>query len=162
MDQLGWSGKAISADDLVAQVQAGKQLWTSNPMESNSGAVFMIGLTNKFAGNDLTTPLTMDQVNDTAVLDKLHQFYTTVNHNASSTGYVTNNCLTAPNCDLLVTYETLVIQHNQTSPNDLLSMAHLSDAFMYSDATPQFIKTGDPDEAAKEDIFNQFLAYMQT
>jgi len=162
MDQLGWSGKAISVDDLVSQVQAGKQLWTSNPMESNSGAVFMIGLANRYAGNDSTTPLTMDQVNNTGVLDKLHQFYTAVNHSASSTGYVTNNCLAAPNCDLLVTYETLVIQHNQANLNDLLTMAYLSDAFLYSDATPQFVQNGGPDDPAKQAIFNQFLVYMQT
>ncbi len=162
MDQLGWSGKAISVDDLVKQVQAGKQLWTSNPTQSNSGAVFMIGLANQFAGNDPSTPLTMDQVNNQKVLDQLHQFYTLVNHSASSTGYVTNNCLAAPNCDLMVTYETLVIQHNQANSSDPLTMAYLSDAFMYSDATPQFINNGFSDDQPKQNIFNQFLAYMQT
>ncbi len=160
--ELGWTENTISVSELLTAVQAGRQLWTSNPTQSNSGAVFMIGLANGFAGNDSTTPLSEEQVNNQDVLDQLQAFYTQINHSASSTGFVTNNCLVAPNCDLLVTYETLVIQYNQTHANDPLSVKYVSDAFLYSDATPQFIRNGFADDAVKQDVFNQFLAYMQT
>ncbi|MFZ1042846.1 MAG: VWA domain-containing protein [Anaerolineales bacterium] len=160
IDELGWTGKAISLDDVTAQVAAGKQLWTSNLTQSNSGAIFGIGLWNKYAGNDPTTPLTMDQVNDPTILAKVQKFYATVNHSASSTGYVTDNCRAAPNCDFLVTYETLAIQNNLNPKQTKLHIAYISDVFMYSDATPQFVKNGLADDAAKQAIFNSFLTYM--
>lgn len=162
IEKLNWTGKSISLDDVMAQVQAGRHLWTSNLTQSNSGAIFGIGIWNKYAGNDSNTPLTMDQVNDPAVLAKVRQFYASVNHAASSTGYVTNNCVVAPNCDFLITYETLAIQNNLNPNNTPLHVAYISDVFMYSDATPQFVRNGLPDDAAKQSIFNAFLAYMQT
>ena len=162
IEALGWTGKAISLDDVVAQVKQGRQLWTSNLTQSNSGAVTAIALWNKVAGNDPSTPLTLEQVNNPAVISQVHDFYSLVNHGAASTAYVTNNCLAAPNCDMLVTYETLAIQHNLADPKNLLHVAYLADAFLYSDATPQFIQNGLPDDAAKKQMFDAFLKYMQT
>ena len=162
IDQLGWTGKSISLDDVLAQINTGKKLWTSNLTQSNSGAIFGIGIWNKYAGNDPTSPLTLAQVNDPAILANVQKFYASVNHAASSTGYVTDNCQAAPNCDFLVTYETLAIQNNLNAQKTKLHIAYISDVFMYSDATPQFVKNGLADDAAKQAVFNRFLAYMKT
>src|SRR5262249_36278558 len=73
-----------------------------------------------------------------------------------------SNCEAAPNCDFMITYETLVIQNNLNPGNTPLHVAYISDVFMYSDATPQFVKNGLATDTEKQAIFNKFLAYMQT
>ncbi len=163
MDGLKWTGKAISVSDFVKAVENGTKAQTSNPMRSNSGAIAFIGIFNQFAGNDSTTPLSQEQVSDQALIEQVRKFYELVKHDSPSTGTMTNSCVADPDCEVMVTYESLVIEYNLAhSGEEPLAVAYLDDAFMYSDGTPRFVKQDLPGEEAKLTKFNEFLSYLQT
>jgi Ca-activated chloride channel family protein len=168
-DANGWSGKpAVPILDIFnASKNNGVRIWWSNPSQSNSGATGYLSLLTALAGNSEGVPLTLDQINASALQTKAQQYVRLIEHSSPSTKDVTDTCIANKNrCDGVFTYESLVIQKNleRGSGQEPLIVVYPKEIAL-NDSYLTFVPNSPLTDAAvqeKEKFFLSLQQYLQT
>jgi Ca-activated chloride channel family protein len=161
-DRLGWVGRDVTVNDLLAASESGQlRFMMSSATQSNSGASAYIGFLYAFAGRPEV--LTSDNLKDQGVRDKVKRILGAVNRTAGSSGWLKDLFLDQyGGYDAMVNYEALVIEANgvlTTSGREPLYAVYPVDGLAIADAPLGFVNKGD---ARKEEAFRNLQAFLLT
>ena len=169
-DANGWTGKqSVPILDIFnAAKNNGLKMWWSNPSQSNSGATGYLSLLTALAGNAEGVPLTLDQINNSKLQAQAQEYVRLIEHSSPSTKDVTDACIANKNnCDGVFTYESLVIQDDQTlvaNRAEPLVVVYPKEIAL-NDSYLTFVPNGSLTDAtiqAKEKFFLSLEQYLQT
>jgi Ca-activated chloride channel family protein len=166
MQKLGFVGRDdISIAEILKAIESGQtSAWLTNPTQSNSGATVFFGFLNYFAGNAPGVPLTMDQLNSTAVKTGITRFIRAMDQTPPSTGTLMKGCLANKSkCRTLFTYEALIIENNKTlvaQNQEPLYVVYPKESLAIADAPMGFLPHAGSANSAKEQNFRALQQYL--
>jgi Ca-activated chloride channel homolog len=158
--KLGWVGKPVKVDDILAAAESGNlRFMMTSATQSNSGASAYLGFLYAFAGNpnvlsdaDLAKP---------DVRGKIKRILGAVNRSSGSSGWLKDLFLKRyDSYDAMVNYESVVIEANQElikQGEEPLYVVYPSDGLAIADSPLAYIDQGD---SAKSDLFRKLQAYL--
>lgn len=160
-EELGWIGKDVSVDEILAAAESGKlEFMMSSATQSNSGAMAYLGYLNAFAGHpDI---LTTEMLHDPVVVDKLTRILGEVDRTAGASGFLRDFFLdNYGDYDAMVNNESAIIYANQKlsarGETDLLYVIYPADGVTVADWPLGFVDRGDPDMSA---LFDRLQTYL--
>lgn len=157
---LGWVGKPVKVDDILAAAESGKlRFMMTSATQSNSGAAAYLGFLYAFAGNpdvleqsDLTKP---------DVRAKIKRILGSVNRSSGSSGWLKDVFLERyASYDAMVNYESVVIEANRELTQrgeEPLYLVYPADGLAIADSPLGYLDQGD---TAKADLFRKLQAYL--
>ena len=163
-ERLGWIDKPVKVADILAAAES-KQLsvWMTSATQSNSGASVYLAFLNSFAGNDPSTPLTMNQLNSSAVQDNIKKFLATVDRSSESTGFLADRCVAnLDRCQGVFIYEALLIEINQklvSQGKEPFYAIYPTDGLSIADSPLSYVDHGD---SKQKDIYDKLIAFLST
>jgi Ca-activated chloride channel family protein len=160
-EELGWIGKDVSVDDILAAAESGQlDFMMSSATQSNSGAMAYLGYLYAFAGHP--DVLTSEMLHDPEVADKLTRILGSVERTAGASGFLRDLFLeNYADYDGMVNNESAIINANQRliarGEADLLYVVYPVDGLAIADWPLGFVDHGDP---AKAELFDRLQSYL--
>jgi Ca-activated chloride channel family protein len=162
-EELGWIGKDVSVDDILAAAESGQlEFLMSSATQSNSGAMAYLGYLSAFAGHP--DVLTSDMLHDPAVVDKLTRILGEVDRTAGASGFLRDFFLdNYADYDAMVNNESAIITANQRlsagGETDLLYVIYPVDGLAVADWPLGYVDHGD---AKKSALFDRLHTYLKS
>jgi Ca-activated chloride channel family protein len=158
--QLGWDKREVRIQDILdAAEQKRFRLAMTSATQSNSGASAYFGFLYAMSGYPNT--LTMQNLQDPAVRDKVKRLLSTTNRSSGSSGWLKDAFVEHPDrFDAMFNYEALLIEANQTlvqQGQEPLYAIYPQDGLSIADSPLGFIDKGDK---AKEELFLKLQQYL--
>jgi Ca-activated chloride channel family protein len=165
MSKLGFVGRDVTIDEVLAAVESGKtKTWVTNPTQSNSGASVYLGYLNYFAGNQPGQALSQQQLADPAVTKGITRFVRAFQRTPPSTGTLMDDCIAQPDqCRTMFTYEDLVMERDQklvAAGKEPLYVVYPKGSLAIADAPLGYLPHGD--NAEKKANFEALQKYLLT
>jgi Ca-activated chloride channel family protein len=165
MTKLGFVGRDVTIDEVLAAVESGKtKTWVTNPTQSNSGASVYLGYLNYFAGNPPGQALSEQQLAEPAVTKGITRFVRAFKRTPPSTGTLMDDCIAAPDqCRTMFTYEDLVMERDQklvAAGQEPLYVVYPKGSLAIADAPLGYLPHGD--NAEKKANFEALQQYLLT
>jgi Ca-activated chloride channel family protein len=165
MQKLGFVGRDVTIDEVLAAVESGKtKTWVTNPTQSNSGASVYLGYLNYFAGNPAGQALSEAQLAEPAVTKGITRFVRAFQRTPPSTGTLMDDCIAQPDqCRTMFTYEDLVMERDQqlvAAGKEPLYVVYPKGSLAIADAPLGYLPHGD--NAAKKANFEALQQYLLT
>jgi Ca-activated chloride channel homolog len=163
MSKLGFVGRDVTIDEVLAAVESGKtKTWITNPTQSNSGASVYLGYLNYFAGNPAGQALTAPQLTEPKVTKGITRFVRAFQRTPPSTGTLMDDCIAQPDqCRTLFTYEDLVMERDQklvAAGKEPLYVVYPKGSLAIADAPLGFLPHGT--DTAKKANFEALQKYL--
>ncbi len=157
---LGWIGKPVKVDDILAAAEQGKlRFMMTSATQSNSGASAYLGFLYAFAGNP--SVLSEADLAKPEVRSKIKRILGAVNRSSGSSGWLKDLFLQRyDSYDAMVNYESVIIEANQElgkRGEDPLYLIYPSDGLAIADSPLGFIDQKDP---AKAELFRKLQDYL--
>ena len=157
---LGWIGKPVSVNQILAASESGKlRFMMTSATQSNSGACAYLGYLYAFAG--APDVLTKTQLENSTVQAKIKRILGAVNRTSGSSGWLKDIFAEKyENYDAMVNYESLVIALNQqltAQGKEPLYVIYPQDGLAVADSPLGFIDAGDAATAAFFEELQTFL-----
>ncbi|MEB4591430.1 substrate-binding domain-containing protein [Candidatus Thiothrix sp. Deng01] len=158
--QLGWDKRTVRIQDILdAAEQKRFRLAMTSATQSNSGASAYLGFLYAMAGYPDT--LTMQNLQDPSVREKVKSLLSTTNRSSGSSGWLKEALVQHPDrFDAMFNYEALVIEANQAlvkQGQEPLYAIYPQDGLSVADSPLGFIDKGDK---AKEELFLKLQQYL--
>jgi Ca-activated chloride channel family protein len=165
MTKLGFVGRDVTIDEVLAAVESGKtKTWVTNPTQSNSGASVYLGYLNYFAGNPAGQALSEKQLAEPAVTKGITRFVRAFQRTPPSTGTLMDDCIAQPDqCRTMFTYEDLVMERDQklvAAGKEPLYVVYPKGSLAIADAPLGYLPHGD--NPAKKANFEALQNYLLT
>jgi Ca-activated chloride channel family protein len=160
--RLGWVGKPVTVEQVLAAAQAGKlRFMMTSATQSNSGASAYLGYLYAFAGKPEI--LTRAHLQNPKVRDKIKAIMGAVNRSSGSSGWLKDLFLQKyDQYDAMVNYEALVIEANReltAQGREPLYAVYPADGLVIADSPLGYVNHGD---AEKEKRFQKLQEYLQS
>ena len=153
-EQLGWIGRDDVTIAMIAEAARDDRfrLAVTSATQSNSGASAYLGFLYALAGNpDL---LTMEDLQDPAVLEAVRDLLSQVDRSSGSSGWLKEALVANPDAyDAMMNYEALVLEANRAlvaAGEEPLYLVYPADGLAVADSPLGYVDKGDP---AKEEAF---------
>jgi Ca-activated chloride channel family protein len=158
--RLGWIGKDVTVSDILSAAEAGRlRYMMTSATQSNSGASAYLGYLSSFSNNP--PALTLDNLRDPAVTEKVRRLLSTVNRSAGSSGWLKDLFLEKfDQYDGMVNYESVVIEANREllrRGREPLYAIYPVDGLAIADYPFAYVDRGD---AKKEETFKKLQSYL--
>lgn len=159
--RLGWVGRPVSVNDILAAAKAGRfRYMMTSASQSNSGAAMYLGFLNAFAGKPEV--LSMADLARPEVAENVRNILGTVNRTSGSSGFLKDTFVQQSDMyDGMVNYETMIIAANQELAavgREQLYVIYPTDGLSIADSPLGFISKGD---ATKEQAFLKLQAFLK-
>jgi Ca-activated chloride channel homolog len=165
-ESLGWVGKDDVTIQMIAEAAAQNKfrLAMTSATQSNSGASAYVGFLYALAGSP--DVLTMDNLNDPAVLDGVRKLLAQVDRSSGSSGWLKDALVANPNAyDAMFNYESVLLETDQAltaAGQEPLYIIYPANGLSVADSPLAYVSKGD---AAKEAAFlklQEFLLSAET
>lgn len=158
--QLGWDKRTVRIQDILdAAEQKRFRLAMTSATQSNSGASAYLGFLYAMAGYPDT--LTLQNLQDPSVREKVKRLLSTTNRSSGSSGWLKEAFVQHPDrFDAMFNYEALVIEANQAlvkQGQEPLYAIYPQDGLSVADSPLGFIDKGDK---SKEELFLKLQQYL--
>lgn len=158
--RLGWIGRPVTVEQILQAAETGKlRYMMTSATQSNSGASAYLGYLNAFAGRPET--LTMKNLNDPQVRDKIKRILGTVNRSSGSSGWLKDLFLANyDKYDAMVNYEAVIIETDQQltqQGKEPLYVIYPEDGLALADSPLGYVDKGD---ATKTKLFHDLQQYL--
>ncbi|WP_373483013.1 substrate-binding domain-containing protein [Acetobacterium sp.] len=165
-ESLGFIGKDVAVNDILAAIKAGKLKFTmTSATQSNSGASAYIGFIYALLNNPQT--LTLEALDDPTLQQNLRDLLSGVERSSGSSDWLKDLYL-AGDYDSMVNYEALIISANQTleaEGKEPLYVIYPRDGLTIADSPLGFISDNgqtDRNESEQETAFLAFQEYIMS
>lgn len=151
---LGWIGREDVTVRMIEEAAAAGRfrLAMTSATQSNSGASAYFGLLSAMAGSP--DVLTLDNLADTALQDRMRAFLSTVDRSSGSSGWLKDALVANPAAyDAMFNYESTILEANQALSAARLEPLYIiypADGLSVADSPLAFVSKGD---GAKEAAF---------
>ena len=165
-ESLGWIGRQDITIQMIteAATQNKFRLAMTSATQSNSGASAYIGFLYALAGSP--DVLTMENLNDPAVLDGVRNLLAQVDRSSGSSGWLKDSLVANPDAyDAMFNYESVILEADQALTNaseEPLYIIYPSNGLSVADSPLAYVSKGD---GAKEAAFlklQDFLLSQET
>ena len=154
---LGFVNKEVKLEDIINAIRDGKLKFAmTSATQTNTGACAYLGFLSVLAGNPEV--LTEEYLNDDKIKEELKTLFSGVDRSSGSEEYLEEMYLNGQ-CDAIVTYETSIINVNQSisNPDDELYGVYTIDGVSISDSVFAYLgKTN----TEKEEAFLDLQSYL--
>lgn len=165
-ESLGFIGKDVAVNDILAAIKTGKLKFTmTSATQSNSGASAYIGFIYALLNNPQT--LTLEALDDLTLQQNLRDLLSGVERSSGSSDWLKDLYL-AGDYDSMVNYEALIISANQTleaQGKEPLYVIYPRDGLTIADSPLGFISDNgqtDRNESEQETAFLAFQEYIMS
>ena len=160
-EELGWVGKDVSVDDILAAAESGQlEFMMSSATQSNSGAMAYLGYLYAFAGHP--DVLTSEMLHDPDVAEQVTRILGEVDRTAGASGFLRDLFVEHyADYDGMVNNESAIITANQSliaqGETDLLYVIYPVDGLAIADWPLGFV---DHEVEGRPELFDELQDYL--
>ena len=156
---LGIKDHSATLADLKGWLEAGAlSLISSNPTQSNSGAMGYLGMLHYFVGKD--EPFQAEDLDNPKIQTEVQTIFSKVKRTVGSSSWLKDLYLAAPAYNAMLNYESTLLELNQTLESqgqEPLQLVYLEGATAMADSPLTILKSKTDDRSADVKKLQDFL-----